>query len=142
MPQDSNSLTVVQVLLAERTLLAAHDTREKKKRATKTSKLAIDGPLDAEVIASITNDVELRPEDQVLQKEMAKQRKDLLLQSNGRAIKSVVVDLNGVAARIINDHDPEKILVREAASALRQLIISQGRHVSPESRVKFHHLHD
>ena len=116
-----------QVMLAERTLLAAHDTREKNKRGTKTSKKAVDELYGTDFLVSITEDVELLPEHQVLQNDLDKERKDILHLSNGRAVKSVMVDLNGVAARITNDKDPEKILVREASSSLRQLIASQGK---------------
>jgi E3 ubiquitin-protein ligase SHPRH len=114
-------------LLAERTLLAAHDTREKNKRKTLTSKKAVDDLLEAEAISSITADVELRPEHKVLQNDLDEKRRDILQRSNGRAIKSVMVALNGVAARITNDKDPEKVIVRGATSALRQLLNSQGR---------------
>lgn len=111
--------------------MAAHDTRDKNKRKTKTSKMAVDEPTpEEEVLATIADDVELRPEHQVLQKDLAINRKELLQGSNGRAVKSVMVDLNGVAARILNDKDPEKILVRDAATSLRQLIVSQGTFLS------------
>jgi E3 ubiquitin-protein ligase SHPRH len=113
-------------LLAERTLLAAHETRDKSKRKTKTSAMAVDEPLEALLVESIIDDVELRPQDEALKKELAKKRKDLLQEADGRAIKSVMVELNGVAARITSDSDPEKVIVKDAAALLRQLMVSQG----------------
>ena len=40
------------------------------------------------------------------------------------------MDLNGIALRIRNDKDPEKIIIKEALSDLRKLIADQGMFVS------------
>jgi len=76
-----------EALVNERTLLAAHDAREKKLRHTKAAIKAAAAAVEAQL--EIPDDVELQPEHEVLHKELSEQRKDLLQQLNGRAIKSV-----------------------------------------------------
>lgn len=39
------------------------------------------------------------------------------------------MELNGIALRIRNDKDPEKIIIKEALSDLRKLIADQGMFV-------------
>ncbi|EGN92623.1 hypothetical protein SERLA73DRAFT_79438 [Serpula lacrymans var. lacrymans S7.3] len=111
-----------EVLVAERTLLASHDAKEKKSRNTNASKAAAEATPELE----IPEDVDLQPQHEVLHQELSEKRKDLLEQSRGRAIKSIMVDLTTVAARIINDKDPEKTIARDAISRLRSLIATQG----------------
>lgn len=77
-----------QALINERTLLAAHDVREKKLRHTKA---AIKAAAAADARLEISNDIELQPEHEVLHTQLSAQRKDLLEHLNGRAVKSVSV---------------------------------------------------
>jgi E3 ubiquitin-protein ligase SHPRH len=130
-----------QVLIAERTLLAAHDARERKLRRTKA---AIKASLALELISKknsqageageadtkkleFENGVELTPEQEVLKNELAAKRKVLLERFQGRAVKSVMVDLSNVQAKIVKDSDPEKIIAKNGAARVRQLISSQSK---------------
>ena len=114
-----------EVLVAERTLLAAHDVREKKLRHTKAARRAAEAALQTDFEA--VGDVELEPEHEVLHKQLSDKRKELIQPFQGRAIKSIVFDLNAVAARIPNDKDPEKIIAKQCVVDLRQLITTQCR---------------
>lgn len=77
-----------QVLLNERTLLAAHDDREKKLRSTKAAMNA--ASLAAEALLEFSDEnIELQPEHEVLHTELSERRKTLLKLLKGRAIKSV-----------------------------------------------------
>jgi E3 ubiquitin-protein ligase SHPRH len=78
-----------EVLVAERTLLAAHDAKEKKFRHTKAASKAAAAAVDAEL--EIPGDVELQPEHEVLHKDLSIERKELLQRSRGRALRSVMV---------------------------------------------------
>ena len=72
-------------------------------------------------------DLDPQPEHQVLQQELKDERTALLEEFNtGRALRSVMVDLNNVAARIADDKNPERVIAREAASRLRKLLTEQG----------------
>ena len=77
-----------QALINERTLLAAHDQREKKLRHTKAAikAAANDDRLE------IPEDVDLQPEHEVLHMTLSKERKGFLQRLNGRAIKTVSSD--------------------------------------------------
>jgi E3 ubiquitin-protein ligase SHPRH len=119
-----------EAIAAERTLLAAHDAREKKTRRTKAALAAsaaaaartqYEGQDDLEV----PEDVNVQPQHEVLHQELTEERKELYLQSSGRALKSIMVDLAGVAARIAKDTDPEKIIAKDGAANLRTLIATQ-----------------
>ena len=115
-----------EALTSERTLLAAHDDREKKIRKTKAAKKAAEAALEEEVLMQI-GDLDPQPEHQVLQQELKDERTALLEDFNtGRALRSVMVDLNNVAARITDDKNPERVIAREAASRLRKLLTEQG----------------
>ncbi|KAG6916879.1 hypothetical protein DXG01_004788 [Tephrocybe rancida] len=111
-----------QALLNERTLLAAHDVREKKLRHTKAAmnaaNLSPDGIIDI-------SDIELQPEHEVLHTELSQKRKDLLEVLDGRTIKSVLVDINAAATRITKDTDPEKVTLKELVAQLRQFLSDQ-----------------
>jgi E3 ubiquitin-protein ligase SHPRH len=116
-----------EVLSAERTLLAVHDARQQKLRKTaaakaKTAKTETGDP-DAELLTEV---VELQPEHEVLQEELMRTRKVLLEKSMGRAVKSILVNLTAVVAKIAKDEDPEKILAREGVLCLRRFISAQG----------------
>ncbi|CAL1697614.1 unnamed protein product [Somion occarium] len=116
-----------EALTSERTLLAAHDVKEKKARLTKAAKKAAAAALEDEVLMQI-GDIDPQPEHQVLQQQLNEERKHLLEDFNSsRALRSVMVDLNNVAARIIKDEDPEKIIAKDAASRLRQLLLEQAK---------------
>ncbi|KAJ6625017.1 SNF2 family N-terminal domain-containing protein [Mycena sp. CBHHK59/15] len=107
-------------LLKERTLLAAHDAREKRLRHTKAA---------IKATADVQDDlagIELQPEYQVLHNDLSTKRKNLLDELQGRAIKSVVVDMGSTVARMHKDDDPEKIALKRAIADLRKLIADQG----------------
>jgi E3 ubiquitin-protein ligase SHPRH len=110
-----------EVLVAERTLLAAHDGREKKLRHTKAARKAA-AALQSDI--EILDSGELEPEHEVLRGTLSDQRKELIQQFQGRAIKSILFDLNAVVARL-NDKDPEKIIAKQCVADLRQLISAQ-----------------
>ncbi|KAJ6591817.1 SNF2 family N-terminal domain-containing protein [Mycena vulgaris] len=110
-----------EALLQERTLLAAHDAREKKLRHTKAAikaSAALDAP--AEIL-----DIELQPEHEVLHKDLSGKRKDLLDELQGRAVKSVVVELANMLARM-HKESPEKTTLKSAIADLRKFITDQG----------------
>lgn len=112
-----------EILVAERTVLAAHDTRERKLRHTKAAikaAAALNRPESEER-------VDMEPEHEVLRGELMTERKELLKSSGGRAIKSVIVDLSAIVARVVSETDPEKIMAKESAKALRRLITDQSR---------------
>ncbi|KAJ7132049.1 SNF2 family N-terminal domain-containing protein [Mycena epipterygia] len=112
-----------EALLKERTLLAAHDAREKKLRHTKA---AIKASAALDVSAEMFDGIELQPEHEVLHKELSTKRKDLLEELQGRALKSIVVEMASRAARMHKDEDPEKIMLKRAIADLRKLIAEQG----------------
>ncbi len=94
-----------QALVNERTLLAAHDarcvqvspfvlsivlhrSREKRLRHTKAAMKAATAAEDI-ALDDAHADIELQPEHEVLRKQMAEERKDLLKALDSRSIKSV-----------------------------------------------------
>ncbi|KAJ7074914.1 SNF2 family N-terminal domain-containing protein [Mycena belliarum] len=114
-----------EALLQERTLLAAHDSREKKLRHTKAAikaAAALDSP--AEIMER--DGIELQPEHEVLHKELSGKRKDLLNDLDGRAVKSVIVEMANKVARMHRDDDPQKIMLKRAVADLRKFITDQG----------------
>lgn len=120
-------------LTSERTLLAAHDTRETHLRKTKAAQKATDTVLWAEDedlmdVQMEKLEGEVQPQHEVLQKEL-KEKRTALLQLNDagayRAVRSVMVDLNNVAARIVKEDDPERYIVKDAVAKLRALINEQ-----------------
>jgi E3 ubiquitin-protein ligase SHPRH len=112
-----------EVLSAERTILAVHDAKERKRRKTTAAAKAIAAEPDAELL---NEDIELQPEHEVLKGELTLTRNALLEKFMGRAVKSIVVDLTAVVAKISKDDDPEKILAREGVMSLRQFMSAQG----------------
>ncbi|KAH6907324.1 SNF2 family N-terminal domain-containing protein [Coprinopsis sp. MPI-PUGE-AT-0042] len=118
-----------EALVNERTLLAAHDAREKRLRHTKAAikaARALDFLQQAGDDLHAENDFEVNPEDQVLHQTLSEQRKELVKALGQRSIKSVLVDLNGVLTRITRRDDPEYTLVSDAVSRLRSLTSTQG----------------
>ncbi|KAG6884047.1 hypothetical protein C0993_001835, partial [Termitomyces sp. T159_Od127] len=111
-----------QALINERTLLAAHDVREKKLRQTKAAANAFAAAL-LELSSNINEDeAEPQPEHEVLHAQLSEKRKGLLELLEKRSIKSVLVDLNAAATRITRDADPEKVVLKELVSQLRKLL--------------------
>ncbi|KAJ6485956.1 SNF2 family N-terminal domain-containing protein [Mycena sanguinolenta] len=112
-----------EALLKERTLLAAHDAREKKIRHTKAAMKAA-AALDTPPIER-SDHLELQPEHQVLHLELSSKRKGLIAELQGRAIKSVAVDMSAKVAKMHKD-DEHKTMLKEAGADLRLLITEQG----------------
>ncbi|KAJ3901958.1 SNF2 family N-terminal domain-containing protein [Lentinula edodes] len=108
-----------EALINERTLLAAHDAREVKQRKTKAAMKAI-----AHAKLDVPDDVEIQPEHEVLYKQLSEKHKSLLLDLNGRAVRSILVDLTSAYARV-EKAGPEKELLAAAVADLRKLISSQ-----------------
>ncbi|KAI0246671.1 SNF2 family N-terminal domain-containing protein [Lactifluus subvellereus] len=115
-----------EVLSAERTVLAIHDAREHKHRKTTAAAKAMAAELDEPDAGLLTEDIEMQPEHEVLKKELMDARKSLLKNSGGRAIKSVLVNLTAVAAKVPKEEDPEKVLAKAGASSLRGLMSAQA----------------
>ncbi|KAL6308831.1 SNF2 family N-terminal domain-containing protein [Sparassis latifolia] len=121
-----------EALMSERTLLDVHDVQETKKRKTRVAqRIAIMDLLhDVEEADFVPLEKlpEALPEHEVLYKELNDERKTLLEDfDSNRAIKSVMVDLNNVAARLPRQDDPEKILAKDGATELRGLIADQTK---------------
>lgn len=113
-------------LTAERTLLAAHDVRETNARQTKAALRALQWTDEIEL--EKLDEEEQRPEHEVLLKTLHEERKALLEEFDSeRAVRSVLVDLNNVVARIVKDTDPEKVLARDAATKIRKLLVDQSK---------------
>ncbi|KLO16506.1 hypothetical protein SCHPADRAFT_823117 [Schizopora paradoxa] len=113
-----------EVMLAERTALAAHDVSENKLRHTKAAQKASAARDDEQEMLQQVEDIDLQPEDEVLRAELTMKRKELHAAYGGRAIKSVMVDLSRVANSIASE--PEKTICREWSSKLRRIISEQG----------------
>ncbi|KAF9064876.1 SNF2 family N-terminal domain-containing protein [Rhodocollybia butyracea] len=108
-----------EALTNERTLLAAHDAKETKQRITKAALKAM-----AVDTLDIPADIDIQPEHEVLFKQLSDQRKALLLDLNGRAVRSILVNLTGAHSRTAQN-DPERLLLTVAIADLRKLIGSQ-----------------
>jgi E3 ubiquitin-protein ligase SHPRH len=108
---------------SERTLLAAHDAKERKLRRTKAAAQA----MAAEVENKDEDEIEQDPRHDILYRDLSEQRNALITPFQGRALKSVLFDLNSAATRIVSDKDPENVIIRRCVQSLRQLIAAQGR---------------
>ncbi|KAF7799206.1 hypothetical protein EIP86_010437 [Pleurotus ostreatoroseus] len=116
-----------EAMTSERTLLAALDVKEKKARRTKAANKAAEALLEDEVL-KVINDLEVQPENQVLHKELHDERKAILDAGDpSRAVRSVMVDLNNIAARIPRKNDPEKIIAVGGAQKLRELLSEENK---------------
>ncbi|KAI0298963.1 SNF2 family N-terminal domain-containing protein [Multifurca ochricompacta] len=115
-----------EVLSAQRTVLAVYDVRERNRRKTTAAAKATVTELDEPEIGLLTEAIELQPEHEVLKKELMHARKTLLENCQGRAVKSIVLDLTAVAAKISKENDPEKVLAKEGVSSLRRLMTAQA----------------
>ncbi|PFH49282.1 hypothetical protein AMATHDRAFT_148016 [Amanita thiersii Skay4041] len=113
-----------QALSSERNLLAAHEVRERRQRSTNAAKRAADW-LD-EDWELLDEGVEKRPEHEVLLAELSEKRKELLLQLNGRAIKSVIVNLQSILDSGKKISAPEKVLIKDAITTLRRFMHEQN----------------
>ncbi|ESK91489.1 snf2 family helicase [Moniliophthora roreri MCA 2997] len=111
-----------EALMNERTLLAAHNVKETKQRKTRAAMNAAGLADDAVVIP---DDIEMKPEDEVLHKQLSDTRKELLALLEGRAVKSIMVELSGALTRITRDDDPERPLLKQTVTDLRRLIQQQ-----------------
>lgn len=117
-----------EVMTSERTLLAALEVKETKARKTKAANKAAAAALEEDVVMAL-GDIEQQPENQVLSKELHDERKAILEQTDqGRAVRSVMVDLNNIAARITRTNDAEKAVAAEGAKRLKALLAEQGMH--------------
>ena len=110
-----------EVLFAEKSLLAAHDGRGKFKRVTAAAMRALDRATDGD-IEMIDDLSEARPEDQVLRRDLMEERVILLGPFQGRALKSIMVELTSFAL----NHSKLEAIATDAASSLRDLISSQS----------------
>lgn len=108
-----------EILVQERTALAAHDTRERKVRHTIAARKA-----QNEEHNRIMDAEEIGPEHEVLQKELNETRKNIMEMHNGRAIKSIVVELQDFV-HSLGDKDPEKAVAKESVKKLKTLIKEQ-----------------
>ncbi|KAG9310910.1 putative E3 ubiquitin-protein ligase [Chiua virens] len=107
-----------EAIAAERTLLAAHEGREKKTRKTKAAARAR-LRMEQENL-EVPEDVDVQPQHEVLYGQLSEQRKEL--QMSDRALKSVMVDLAAVSVRIPKENDPEKIIAKDGAARMRGLM--------------------
>ncbi|KAI6163980.1 SNF2 family N-terminal domain-containing protein [Pisolithus thermaeus] len=114
-----------EALLAERTLLAAHESREKKKRRTNAA-LAARARAEEDNDLEIPDDIEVQPQHEVLHKSLKDERTELMPLFGGRALKSILVDLLTVVVRIHHDDDPEKVIATNGVKKMRDLIASQS----------------
>jgi E3 ubiquitin-protein ligase SHPRH len=111
-----------EALFAEKSLLAAHDGRETLKRETVAAMRAIRRAREAGEGAEVIEDYEIRPEDQVLRQGLMEERLSLLGPFQGRALKSIVIDLTNFALK----HGKKlEVIATDTASTLRDLITSQ-----------------
>ena len=77
-------------LINERTLLAAHDIREKHVRKTKAAFRAAHTSVESEL--EIPDGLDIQPEYEVLHMDLSNKRNDILVKLGGRAVKSVSDD--------------------------------------------------
>ncbi|KAI6013221.1 SNF2 family N-terminal domain-containing protein [Pisolithus marmoratus] len=113
-----------EALLAERTLLAVHESREKKKRRTHAA-LAAFAQDEEDSGFKAPEDIEVQPQHEVLHESLKDERTELRLLFAGRALKSILVDLLTVVAGIYRDEDPEKVIAKDGVKIMRGLIASQ-----------------
>jgi E3 ubiquitin-protein ligase SHPRH len=114
-----------EAISAERTLLAVHDSQERTVRRTRVAAFAATRAIPDDDF-EIPEDVDVQPQNEVLHRELTEQRKEIREQFSERALKSAMVDLSVVAARIVSTKDLEKIIARDGANSLRTLIAQQG----------------
>ncbi|KAL1692669.1 SNF2 family N-terminal domain-containing protein [Schizophyllum commune] len=133
-----------EAMTNERTLLAAHDARERQFRQTKAAREAaaaaaenepeaprrryidyVDGPgSDIEEVDN-TDVIDLQPEHEVLQKTLLEERKELVKDMGERSIKSIMNDIQAKGAKA-RPKSLEKTACRDAVQALKSLIKDQN----------------
>ncbi|KAF8654783.1 hypothetical protein AX16_003438 [Volvariella volvacea WC 439] len=111
-----------EALVNERTLLAAHDVREKNLRKTQAAMKAASAAEEGREMNGDLENLELQPEYEVLYKELSDKRKELLEDLEGRAVKSVLVEISNVLPRITKDKDPEKVIVKNIVAQIRSFM--------------------
>ena len=125
-------------LFAEKSLLAAHDGRGRFKRATAAAMRALGKEVDPEESPQLRaiDDFEAWPEDEVSRQGLMEERLALLDPFQGRALKSIMVDLTNFSS----NHDKSlKSFAADAASLLRDLIGTQSKtpsFLNPAHRTK------
>jgi E3 ubiquitin-protein ligase SHPRH len=77
-----------EAMVSERTLLAAHDAREKKLRQTQAAMRAAEVAEDLDT-QLFPEGLDIRPEHEVMHKELSAQRKAFMLNIENRCVKSV-----------------------------------------------------
>jgi len=77
-----------EAMVSERTLLAAHDAREKKLRQTQAAMKAAEMAEEFDM-RNVPEGLDIQPEHEVLLKTLSAQRKDLMLGIQNRCVKSV-----------------------------------------------------
>lgn len=116
-----------EALFAEKSLLAAHEGRGKFKRATVVAMRALGQEVDEQPEADVETMKDFHedwPEDEILQRSLMEERLFLLDPFQGRALKSIMVDLTNFATK----YDKRlKSVATDAASLLRDLMSSQGK---------------
>ena len=120
-----------EAMTSERTILATHIDKGLRTRDTTAARNADEAIVvfENELPDGIQADaaIDPQPEHQVLQHQLSEARRALLQDSNnGRAIRSVMVDLNNLAACIDDWEDPVRIIAKDGAGRLRRLILDQG----------------
>ncbi|KAF9039897.1 SNF2 family N-terminal domain-containing protein [Panaeolus papilionaceus] len=117
-------------LVNERALLAAHDIREKQTRKTMAAAAARAAAAEEEenhrLQNGITEDVELKPEHEVLHTNLSEKRKEILAKLKSRSVKSVMIDLQNAYANTYPDTNPERKIIADAVDRIRTLLHDQN----------------
>ncbi|KAF9484752.1 hypothetical protein BDN70DRAFT_849017 [Pholiota conissans] len=114
-----------EALINERTLLAAHTLKEKHARQTKAAMKAASAAVDLPEIFETPEGLEIEPKHEVIHSDLTRLRKDLLVNLNQRAVKSILVDLNNIYISISEPKHPEKILIKEIIDKIRSFTSQQ-----------------
>ena len=122
-----------EAMTSERTLLAALDVKEKKARKTKAARKAKGEIMDGDDVIMTLGEDEQQPEHQELLVQLQDMRKAILEDfHSSRSIRSIMIDLNNVAARA-KDKDPEQIIATDATKQLRELLRAEGAYSYTQS---------
>ncbi|EJD05157.1 uncharacterized protein FOMMEDRAFT_81201 [Fomitiporia mediterranea MF3/22] len=107
-----------ELLVAERTALAAHESKERRVRHTAAAQRAknVEG----------LNPEEMAPEHEVLEQELTEKRKAAKADHDGKALKSIFVQLQQVAGSYVNEKDPEKIIAKQWITNLKLIMKEQS----------------
>ena len=122
-----------EAITSERTLLAALDVKEKKARKTKAARKAKGEIMDGDDVIMTLGEDEQQPEHQELLVQLQDMRKAILEDfHSSRSIRSIMIDLNNVAARA-KDKDPEQIIATDATKQLREHLRAEGAYSYTQS---------